>query len=469
MTTPEEPRPDPDDAEVHGLDVDDEEAPQSAEEELVEVLNAEDRDRIPGVRPVIACLGDGSDPDYEEAVQEHALRSLDLVRRGSNLGRVVELQEDAEPALPSTCSRRWDEAEPFVLPRMLEASKVDGLDSRIALWEALRQPDALRTWIDSPDLGPTFEVLDRIPKLTDPARDLERLALRALQAKGAPSKELWVKTSRLSTYEDDGSLRVRFSFGTEGIDDASRDGVRHELVGRLAERVLPEASAIRKCPALADRIEGWLGGRARFTQHIAYWNTPQGGALFHHDAFAESSVGGQKGVVYTQLIGETFWIALPIRRLAFRVIEFVRWLTEGDLPHLIEDTLGGPAGLAPLQALASDPDRTVAELAKPGCGVLGVLVNQGPEFTGLLIDAGHGFWLGPGDAVVLPNHGYGKTAMHSVFCASPGPTYALSIAVREAQPATPEPVRMGKSARPQNGPHRGGGRRRRSRGGRRGG
>ena len=75
---------------------------------------------------------------------------------------------------------------------------------------------------------------------------------------------------------------------------------------------------------------------------------------------------------------------------------------------------------------------------------------------GLLIDAGHGFWLGPGDAVVLPNDGYGKTAMHSVFCASPGPTYALSIALREARPAAPEsPARaLPAGAPPPPGPRR---------------
>ena len=37
-------------------------------------------------------------------------------------------------------------------------------------------------------------------------------------------------------------------------------------------------------------------------------------------------------------------------------------------------------------------------------------------------------------ADLLPNHGLEATCMHSVFCASPRPTYALSMAIRAAGP-----------------------------------
>ena len=50
--------------------------------------------------------------------------------------------------------------------------------------------------------------------------------------------------------------------------------------------------------------------------------------------------------------------------------------------------------------------------------------------TGLLADAGHACVLEPGDAILLPNHGYARTAMHSVFCASEETTYGISLAVR---------------------------------------
>ena len=57
-------------------------------------------------------------------------------------------------------------------------------------------------------------------------------------------------------------------------------------------------------------------------------------------------------------------------------------------------------------------------------------MNRGPEFTSFLADAGHAYILEAGDAILLPNHGYTRTAMHSVFCASEEAGYSLSLAVR---------------------------------------
>jgi len=57
-------------------------------------------------------------------------------------------------------------------------------------------------------------------------------------------------------------------------------------------------------------------------------------------------------------------------------------------------------------------------------------VNRGPEFTAWLADAGHAAILAPGDAILLPNHGLTRTAMHSVFCASDETAYGLSFAIR---------------------------------------
>ena len=58
------------------------------------------------------------------------------------------------------------------------------------------------------------------------------------------------------------------------------------------------------------------------------------------------------------------------------------------------------------------------------------LVHRGPEFTTFLADAGHALVLHPGDALVLPNHGLTRTAMHAVFCGAPRPTHGLSLAIR---------------------------------------
>jgi hypothetical protein len=74
------------------------------------------------------------------------------------------------------------------------------------------------------------------------------------------------------------------------------------------------------------------------------------------------------------------------------------------------------------------------ELARPDCGILGPLVNRGPEFTALLADAGHALLLRPGDVILRPNHGLERTAMHSVFHAGGELAYGLSFALREDAP-----------------------------------
>ena len=55
-----------------------------------------------------------------------------------------------------------------------------------------------------------------------------------------------------------------------------------------------------------------------------------------------------------------------------------------------------------------------------------------------VLNDGHAALLGPGDAILLPNHGLHHTCMHSVFCVSDHTTYALSFAVRlDTEPPPP--------------------------------
>ncbi len=82
------------------------------------------------------------------------------------------------------------------------------------------------------------------------------------------------------------------------------------------------------------------------------------------------------------------------------------------------------------ERLVAEPDDLVQEPGHPGCGALGALVNRGPEFTGWLALHGHAAFLGPGDAILLPNHGLDRTCMHSVFCAGEERAFSLSVAVR---------------------------------------
>jgi hypothetical protein len=181
---------------------------------------------------------------------------------------------------------------------------------------------------------------------------------------------LYVKVNWLSTWPGDGSLRLRFSYGAEILDDWRHDASRARLSLRLAEGLFPACRAVTRAV------------RRRFIQPIVYSNQPDGGALFHHD-----DVPGQKGVLFTQLAGRTAWLALPKRELMRHVRE-----------------AGGRWG-----------DR---------------LLNQSPRFTRRLVDDGRLFVLEPGDAIELPSLARGGTAWHSVFCASRGGNLALSMGYR---------------------------------------
>lgn len=431
--------------------------PGPLDELFTSILADPVRDRCPLARPVVSFALDDADP-YLRSIETAAVRAVSLERRGAYHGEWAELDPlrlpqhlrgELEPdpdAYEAELTRRWHAARPIVLHgvlRPLLAPFAADVDERDALRESLSHEGGLRRFLDehASVLEPSFRALAKRTTLVDKERDVERVLLESFapNGRGRPIEDLWLKSSWLSTHEDDASLRLRFSFGSERDDDASRDILRHRLVAEIAARLLPECATVTEHPALVPLVERLCGESVLFTQHIAYWNAPNGGALFHHDAFAEDELDGgswrQFGVCYAQLTGATAWLALSTEDLADRVVEFHTALTEGETPWVRAQLLDGPRAAIPggaerVLALVKDRERLVSELALPGQGCLGPLVNRGPEFTSFLADAGHAFVLEAGDVILLPNHGPRATCMHSVFCASDETAYSLSLAVR---------------------------------------
>ena len=408
------------------------------------ILSDPDRDVRSGARPVVS-VREQEDPAFLAAVEDRRRASAALSRRGAWHGEWAELFDthggganvDGTVEL-ATALERWHAAKPIFLRGAATSEQRAEFEEEIAAREdlhaALQEPRGLRQFLEerAADLAPDFEPLRAPAKLFDPERDLERILVRA--TRGRKVDELWVKSAWLSTADGEDSLRVRVSFGRERDDDASADLLRHRRVAELAARLFPESALVAANPAIAQLVERLLAGPALFTQHIAYWNAPDGGALFHHDAFAEDeeepSRPGQLGVAYLQITGRTAWLALSIADLARRVREFVECLLQGELPWVGAQLFPDESARARVDALTADPEVLLSELARPGCGALGSLVNRGPEFTAWLADAGHAAILGPGDAILLPNHGLRRTAMHSVFCATEEVAYSLSLAIR---------------------------------------
>lgn len=398
---------------------------------LAELLGAPDRDRCPGARPVVAVSE--QDPGaFIEEVQARCVAAPRLHRRGQHHGDWAELADPLaffphEP-LP-LLAKRWQDARPIVLHDVLsdEVMELVRTDTRLP---ALSSPGGLASWAAEREahLSPDFSALDpeAAAPLTD-ARDVERVAFSWDGDDGPAVHDLWMKSQALSTHPEDASLRVRFSAGAEVEDDASRDLHRHRLVARLAERFVPELSALHRDGELRSLLGEWLRAKPLLTQAICYWNAPGGGALFHHDAFDEPAIGRQRGVLYAQLTGATAWLALSLEDLMARVREFIEPLTRAEVAELC----GAPGDEAGVAALLGSDDRLREELAAPGCGRLASIVNLGPQFTGFLADAGHGYVVSEGDVILLPNHGLGSTCMHSVFCASEEPAFSLSLAIRD--------------------------------------
>jgi hypothetical protein len=349
---------------------------------------------------------------------------------------------------------RWHACRPIVLPGFVKpflAEFAADIALREANREELSEPGGLRRFLAerAGDLEPAFAVLAKRATLFDPERDVERVLLESFAPNGQGRKieDLWLKAAWLSTHDSDASLRLRFSFGSERADDASRDILRQRVIGDLAARLLPETAVITEHPALVPLLEKCTGEAVLFTQHIAYWNAKSGGALFHHDAFAEDALEDgawrQFGVCYAQLTGATAWLALSIEDLASRVLEFVEALDDGDMPWVRAQLCEGArppisGGWERLLELARDPRACANEIALPGQGALGPLLNRGPEFTSFLADAGHAHVLEAGDVILLPNRGLHATCMHSVFCASEETGYSLSLAIRPNREAPEE-------------------------------
>ena len=400
---------------------------------LKELLQDSDRDAIAGAAPVIAYDPHQDGPEFLAAIGERATSRARLTRRGRDHGHFAVLDEDgSQPLDVNDALKRWRSARPTVLRGAFEDA-IPEASTGVELFERLSTDPDLSAWLAEYELPGSLSLKHASAVFEDPERDLAKLVL------ADPSDEqgsAWMKLAKLSTHPEDESLRLRIGFGQEGLDDASPVLERQRLISQLGRSLLPCMEKICQNTRVNTLLSKALRGPALLTQPLAYWNRPEGGALFHHDAFGENSPAGQRGVLYVQTHGETLWLALSIDDLVTRVGEMTDAMILGDLRE-IRELLYPNDGLEPLLPILSDEERLREELGQPGCGKFASLVNLGPSFTAWLADSGHACLLKPGDGIMLPNHGVHHTCMHSVFCVSDHTTYAISMAVRlDGEPKT---------------------------------
>lgn len=412
------------------------ESPPDNERELPWVADPERRP-IPGAPPTISGLALEADASWRAACQQHATGRFELHRRGQDHGELhtFDPKSEARADLPRRSRTRqlFREARPFVVKSAARSELREWRNELHRLESArgkLMEPGGLERFARMAlgrDAGGFVPVPD--PTRHDPERDLERLLFHS---QDTPDAELWAKTGRLSTHPEDQSLRLRLGFGEEGLDDDSNDPRARRALARLAARLFPVRAPLFKARLVADLLQYVDNEPLEPGLDIMYWNRPDGGALFHHDAHSDAT-DGQRGVLYTQLAGSTAWLALSIGDLASRVVEFAEIVGGSSAPWLLELWVANGTW-AVLEELVQDRGALIRELGLPGAGRLSEVVNRGPEFTGYLADVGHACVLEAGDALLLPNHGRLSTAMHSVFCASPSANLGLSTALWRSRP-----------------------------------
>jgi len=405
-----------------------------------QLLFAPDRERVPGAWPVVSVDAELDEPEFLATVEEHERRRLRLVRRGREHGSWAELDLRASgidprgrPAQGEERRERWEAARPIVLPGAFEDRARECGSAGLELGRALARPGTLAQLLAQRSGDLPGELGDPRANDSGDGRVLEKLEL---PRDAGPA--LWLASARLSDAEGDDSLRLRVSFGAEVEDDASTDEEAHRLVARLAEALVPGALGLDLAPELGPLLGELVGGSGArepyLTQHIAYWNAPGGGALMHHDAFDAPGNAGQRGVVYVQLAGATAWLALSTEELAARVEDYAEGLEAGASEWVRKALWPDRRDFERVLARVRDRRALRRELVLPGCGVLGGLVNYGPDFTAFLADAGHAFVLEAGDALLMPSHSLERCVLHSVFCAEAETTYAISAALRGGDP-----------------------------------
>lgn len=253
-------------------------------------------------------------------------------------------------------------------------------------------------------------------------QEIETLIFDAITEGGPAVEDLWIKISWLSFYAEDTSVRFRFSFGEDYVEDVAADRVRQHYAAVLSDAVFPESRLITDNPRLIAQLKLLLSTeQVYFVERIIYFNAPQGGAYLHHDRER-----GHVGVVYAQLSGATFWLALNKRSLLREIITFISHCNETNLwPEDINCSYQHR-----LSALASNPERLSVELESFANDDLIHLINEERAFIQQLIANGHGRTVKSGDVLLLPQDTELDCCWHTVFSLGQESGQALSFAIR---------------------------------------
>ncbi len=348
--------------------------------------------------------------------------SWQLKRRGYDLGIVEpDTKSNDQPEL-------WLAGKPCLLKgaclNKLEEHQ-QSIEQSAAFYQSVLKNSDPHQLVDQPpyslQLEGLFESMGSSVNEGDD-QEIETVLFDAVANDQSVAQDLWMKVSWLSFYEEDASLRFRFSFGVDHAEDVAADKHRQDCAAQLGDAVFPESQLITANEQLANTLKSLLNSeQISFVERIIYFNAHQGGAYLHHDRER-----GHDGVVYAQLSGQTYWLALPKLILVDEIQRFLENCQQQQKwPNQVESEQRRE-----LLTLANNPKKLNAELETFANDSLIKLINESQDFVQQLIAAGHGRLVETGDVLLLPQKNQDNCCWHSVFNLGEESGQALSFAIR---------------------------------------
>ncbi len=364
-----------------------------------------------------------------EQAQDDSAEQCWPIRRRDFYSGMISVQQSVSPIDFTAATEKWRLNQPILLATLLKDKLVDFQSFIVqskSLYETVVAGEDIDDVLDSEvyerNLLPTFELLC---SRFDAGDEQEIVSVDFdTHIDNELIEDLWMRVSWLSFEESDASLRFRFSFGMEGFEDVSQDLQKQQLAAKLEESVFPESAIVSQSTLLSETLTQIAGiQHFQFLERIVYFNAPNGGAQFHHDAEK-----GHVGVVYAQLSGKTFWLTLAKQDLIQEIIVFVSHPEQSDV---LQSLLGNEN--------SANPDKIANVLQAEFIGqalndlfhpTLVELLNNNKAFFECLVANGHGYFLEPGDVILLPQASMSHCAWHSVFCVGNEVGEALSFAIK---------------------------------------
>lgn len=351
------------------------------------------------------------------------------IRRRSFFSGKISVSNNPDSMVDlSLDNNRWMNNEPMYLPGIVKTA-LEQYSPEIAKAEALYQCVLAEEDVDDILAGPEYEKqlipeFELLSSRYDAGDEQEICSIDFdTHINGELIEDIWMRLSWLSFDEEDASLRFRFSFGLEGLEDVSQDLQRQRLAAKLEERIFQESAIITQHETLNAAVAEIIGHtNYEYLERIVYFNAPNGGAQFHHDAEK-----GHVGVVYAQLSGKTFWLALSKAQLIQELQFFIA--DENNQQAFKQDLLKEKLDTSFIKNIAEHEfiEQALNDLFHPE---LMLLLNKNKAFFEQLVKAGYAYFLQEGDVLLLPQESMNACAWHSVFCVGEKAGEALSFAIK---------------------------------------